>query len=93
MNKEKERFEMLLEEIRDKVQFIAEGHGLLGSKIDSWGAKVSGLEAKIDRNEQSIARNGKKIDAVHRSLKNEINVTFLALNDKLDDHIKQPAHS
>ena len=34
-----------------------------------------------------------KIDKVHSSLKNEINVTAMAINDKLDEHIKQPAHT
>ncbi|MFH1362208.1 MAG: hypothetical protein ABIH69_06105 [bacterium] len=34
-----------------------------------------------------------KLDRVHSSLKNEIMVTGLAISDKLDEHIKQPAHS
>ena len=69
--------EILLEEIRDKVNLVAEGHEVLEKKIDL---------------------NAKKIDFVHRSLKDEIRVTGHALKDeinrvehKLDQHLKVQA--
>ena len=87
--KKKERFEMLLEEIRDKVQTIAEGYDILNNKMDKIHAnldnKISKLDIKIDRVNISL---GAKIEAVHDSLKNEIRVTGFALQDKLDEHAR-----
>ena len=96
---DKERFEMLLEEIRDKVQFIAEGHGVLQSQIsglqDQMGdmqSQISGFRSDMFQMENRLSKRidnlDIKIDFVHSSLK----ATFYALNDKLDEHIKQPAH-
>ncbi|MFA6431228.1 MAG: hypothetical protein WCV91_02450 [Candidatus Margulisiibacteriota bacterium] len=92
---ERERFEMLLEEIRDKVQFIAEGHGVLQSQIaglqEQMGDmqnQMGGMQSQLTGMQSQIRNLDNKIDKVHSSLK----ATFYALNEKIDEHIKQPAH-
>ncbi|MFH1362084.1 MAG: hypothetical protein ABIH69_05465 [bacterium] len=102
--KEKERVEVLLEEIRDKVSLVAEGHEVLRSEMRQMEGRLSdridrvevgqfGLMNRIDRLETGQNSLGNKIDRVHTSLKNEIKITGLAINDKLDEHIKQPSHA
>ena len=78
-------YEMLLEEIRDKVQIIAEGHDALNNKMDM-------IHANLDN---KISNLDKKIDMVHASLKDEIKVTAFILKDeikevkvKLDEHMR-----
>jgi F0F1-type ATP synthase membrane subunit b/b' len=98
MAREKERFEMLLEEIRDRVNIIAEGHDVLRSEIKQVKTELSQemnntedrLTAKIEAGEGRLER---KIDHVHASLKNEIKSTFYALDEKITEHIKQPSHA
>ena len=81
--KNKERFEVLLEEIRDKVQIIAEGHEILQNKID---LVHTSLNEKIDNLDN-------KIDLVHTSLKDEIQVTAYVLKDELKEvSVKLDAH-
>lgn len=81
--KEKERMEVLLEEIRDKVSLVAEGHEVLRSEMRQMEGRLSDRIDSLDL----------KVDRVHASLKNEIKITGLAITDKLDEHIKQPAHA
>jgi hypothetical protein len=90
----KERFEVLLEEIRDKVQIIAEGHDALRGEMREMEGRLSDRIDSLDL----------KIDYVHKNLKNEIKVTSLALKseinrvedkinrveDKLDAHMSHP---
>jgi predicted nuclease with TOPRIM domain len=87
---EKERFEMLLEEIRDNVKQAAEGHSLLNDKVDR-------LDDKVETVRQELKQ---EMRLIHSSLKNEINVTSYALKDdikevekKLDLHMQQPVHA
>ena len=87
---EKERFEMLLEEIRDNVKQAAEGHSLLNDKVDR-------LDDKVETVRQELKQ---EMRLIHYSLKNEINVTSYALKDdikevekKLDLHMQQPVHA
>lgn len=86
--KERERMEILPEEIRDKVSLVAEGHEVLRreirqtreelvNRLDNLEVGQFGLNQKIDRVEASLAN---KINMVH--------VTTMAINDKLDEHIK-----
>jgi hypothetical protein len=79
MIKEKERFEILLEEIRGDVKLVLEGHGDLNKKIDD---TAQALKDEIDM-------VGKKLDAVHASLKNEVMVTATAVKDELDGRIRK----
>lgn len=72
IQKKKERFEVLLEDIKGDVKAIAEGQSGLQGKIDVLRLDVKALDIKID--------------AVHASLKQEINTTA-------DEHIRQPAHA
>jgi len=58
----KEHLEVLLEDIRSKVEVIAEGYDLLNRKIDRVAADLG----------QQIAAVDKKIDRVAADLKKEI---------------------
>ncbi|MFH1683791.1 MAG: hypothetical protein ABIA67_02780 [Candidatus Margulisiibacteriota bacterium] len=97
MNKKKERFEVLLEEIRDKVQIIAEGHNVLLNGQETLHSEIKGTKSEMKQMEERLGNRisgaenklDKKIDYVHASLKS----TFYALNEKLEDHIKQPSHA
>ena len=87
MSDMKQRFEILLEEIRSDVKLALEGHGALRSEMKQVGTDLrSGMR-------QMEQRLDSKIDRVHSSLKNEIKVTGLAITDRLDEHIKQPSHA
>ncbi|MFH1362204.1 MAG: hypothetical protein ABIH69_06085 [bacterium] len=83
----KQRVEILLKEIRGDVKLALEDHDVLRSEMGQMG---TGLRSEMRQMEQRL--NG-RLDRVHSSLKNEIMVTGLAISDKLDEHIKQPAHS
>ena len=83
MNGERARFEMLLEEIRDQVKLLAEGQSAIHSGMERMKEHLSGKINSLDL----------KIDRVHSSLKNELNVTYMALNEKIEDHVKQPSHA
>ncbi len=84
MASKKERFEILLEEIRDKVQAVAEGHEIVRSDI--WHVE--------ERLKEEFSA---KIDAVHSSLKSEmastgkmLNYEIKELDRKLEEHAHQP---
>lgn len=92
---EKERFEVLLEEIKGKVQLVLERHDVIRSEIKQSEERI--------KNELRDELGG-KIDRVHISLKNEIKVTALAVKsdleesikrveNKLDAHACQPVHA
>jgi phage tail tape-measure protein len=101
MIKERARFEVLLEEMRDKLQILAEGHSMLNSNMDSMRTDIKELRQGLRSEMKEMeGRLNYKIDhvhsslkQVHSSLKNEINVTYMALNEKIEDHIKQPSHT
>ncbi len=72
---EKEHFEILLEDIKEKVDLILEGHATLNSKIDrvedNLKEKIGMLDAKIDsvHNRLSAKIDGLTNDlAAHRTL-------------------------
>jgi predicted transcriptional regulator len=77
---EKERFEVLLEEIKGKVQLVLEGHDVIRSEIKQSEERI--------KNELRDELGG-KIDRVHTSLKNEIRVTALAVKSDLEESIKE----
>ncbi|MFH1541804.1 MAG: hypothetical protein ABIE84_01795 [bacterium] len=80
MTEGKRRMEILLEEIRSDVKLTLEGHDVLRSEL-----KQAITES------QSVLRS--EMRQMGQSLKNEIKVTGMAIIEKLDEHIKQPAHA
>ncbi len=74
MASKKDRFEILLEEMRSNSKAIAEGHGILVNKIE--GVQNELRETKKELNEKIIWSNRalhEKIDGVETKLTNEIN--------------------
>jgi len=86
MVEKKERFELLLEEIKDNVKQVAEGHGIIRHEMQEMKNElkedIEGLNDKLifvaKELGGKIGENGQKIDEV---------------KDKLDVHMKQPAHA
>lgn len=98
---QKERFELLLEDIKSKVTLIAEGHSLLDNKLEEVRRDLKNEIKMVDAKVDNL---GKRLDVVHDSLKKEITFTGHAVQDglseeikrvegKLDEHIRQPAHA
>lgn len=52
---ERARFEVLLEEVRDHVRTLAEGHSLLDAKMDRLGQRFDRLEQRVGTLETVVA--------------------------------------
>jgi len=48
MIEERERFEVLMEDVRTSVKVIAEGHSALVERLDRMNSKFDGLETRFD---------------------------------------------
>jgi len=83
MNKERARFEVLLEEMRSNFKLLAEGQAVLRGDIKRLGNKIDTVDLSLRH----------ELAKIHSSLKNEIKFTNLALNEKIEGHIKQPSHA
>lgn len=71
---EKEHFKILLEDIKEKVDLILEGHAALNSKID-----------RVEDNlEEKIGMLDAKIDMVHNKLNAKIDKVDEKLSKKID---------
>ena len=81
---------VMIESIDNKVKAVSEGHEIIRSEMQQMEQRLS---ERIEDNSLKIGAISKKLDSVHTSLKNEINITAMAINDKLDEHIKQPSHA
>jgi hypothetical protein len=57
-DEERARFEVLLEQVRDQVGAIAEGHGAVHTELQAFrrevGERFSGVEARLDRVEAHL---------------------------------------
>ena len=98
---QKERFEVLLEDIKSKVNLIAEGHSLLDNKLEEVRRDLKNEIRTVDAKVDNL---GKRLEIVHDSLKKEITFTGHAVKDelraeigrverKIDEHIRQPVHA
>ncbi|MBU0501822.1 MAG: hypothetical protein KJ811_01075 [Candidatus Margulisbacteria bacterium] len=76
--KERDKMQILLEDIRSKVQLIAEGHSVLQ-------AQNNRLETSVEQIKGDVKRIDRKTD--------QMQGTLYALNDKLNEHLKQPSHT
>lgn len=74
MAKEKEKFEILLEEVRDGVKLVAEGHHVIRSEMRQMKEE---LIEKIEENTSAIKFVADKVNDI---------------GQKLDEHIRLPAH-
>lgn len=81
MAKDKERIEILLEEIRGSVKAIAEGHEVLGNRIDRLDNKLT----------DQISFADKKVDFLAQDVK-DIKKIVNRIDQRLEEHICQPAH-
>lgn len=104
MGKEANRVEILLEEIRGDVKLALEGYDVLKSEMRQMEGRLTERIQSLEVNQNLLSKKqdslskgqdslSKKLEAVHASLKNEIRVTGLAINDRLDEHIRQPSRA
>jgi uncharacterized protein YoxC len=93
MIKERERFEMLLEEMRGNFKVLAEGMDIIRSNVNDLRTNMIDMRNDIKRLDNKIDYVHSSLKQVHSSLKNEINVTYMALNEKIENHVKQPSHA
>jgi hypothetical protein len=73
-DEERARFEVLLEQINDRVGVIAEGHGALNARMDTVSSRLEGLgnDLQVFRHEvgQRFAGVETRLDRVEAHLKN-----------------------
>ena len=99
---DKERVEILLEQIGSDVKAIAEGHSTLNNKIDRMDNKIDRMDNKIDRMNDKFTieiNDIKTLLKFHSSELKDLNdkVTSIggkvdSIDTKLDKHILQPSH-
>jgi hypothetical protein len=65
----------------------------LGVMIESIEEKVKSLGEGQKILGDKVDKVDSKINQVHSSLKNEIKITSMIINNKLEEHIKQPSHA
>ena len=79
---EKERFEVLLEQVRKELELVAEGYVLLDQKIDrvagGLNQKIEGLDQKIDRVAEGLS---KKMDVGFAEVREAVRVVTQQLKD------------
>jgi len=105
--KEKERFEVLLEDIKDKVQLVLEGHGTLDNKIENvrqeLGGKIEAVKSdlkqelggKMDHLDEKVERFGKHLSATavaSYALLSDVQKDDQGVKQQLDEHVCQPVH-
>jgi len=101
----KEHFEILLEDIQDKLKFVVEGHSILNKKIDDLTNELHTslkstrdeliflIKASIDKTEERLT---KKIEDGDRSVIEHADRRFDELNHKIDtinDNLKTHTES
>jgi vacuolar-type H+-ATPase subunit I/STV1 len=90
--KNKERFEVLLEAIQGDVKAIAEGQGILGNKIDLLDRKIDHIDRKHETNAKALhgllidkkSELNEKIDQVEQKLGEKIDQVESKLDTKID---------
>lgn len=81
MANEKERSEILLEEIRGSIKLLAEGHEVIRNEMKEMRKDISEQIKFVDN----------KVDFLGADLR-DIKKTVNRIDLKLEEHIHQPAH-
>jgi len=85
--KDKERFEILLEDIQDKVQLLADGQKMQGERLE---AKMEeGFKAQDLKGELATKALIKRIDGVEESLTKRIDGVEESLTKKIGENTKE----
>ncbi len=96
MADKKERFEVLLEAIQSDVKAVAEGQGGLRQQVNELKTAVEAVDKKHDTNFLALydllQDNKKEVKAIKDDVR-EIKENLQRVEDKLDFHIKLPAHA
>jgi hypothetical protein len=62
MIEKKEKFELLLEEIRGDVKLVLEGHGVLDKKIENVKDMVKDVDIKVEDTRKAVKEIGRKLE-------------------------------
>jgi archaellum component FlaC len=96
MEEKKERFELLLEEIRDNVRAVAEGHAVIRTDMrqmkDEIIEKISFVDGKVEHLGREFRGMKQDISVLKQdvsSLKTKVD----KIDKTLDEHVRQPAHA
>ena len=84
---EKERFEVLLEQVRHELEMVAEGHVSLDQKMDRLTGEFSSKYESLDQKVEWLA---KKTDDLSQKMDKgfvEVRKDLHALANQLQDHI------
>ena len=82
MAEKKERFEMLLEEIRDKVKLALEGHDVIRSEMRQMEGRLSEKISIVDGKVEHLGRE-------FREMKQKVD----KIDSTLEEHVRLPAHA
>jgi len=91
----KERFEVLLEEMRSNFKLVFEKFDIIDGKFDAIDNKFDAIDRRfdlVDRRFDLVDRRfdlmDRKIDNVHDSLKREIKTSNTILDYKIEEHLR-----
>lgn len=60
--RQKERYEVLYEEIASKVQLVLEGHSTIDQKIDALRQDVGGVKEELGHVEQAVTEGNRRLE-------------------------------
>jgi len=96
MAKEKERFEILLEEVRDGVKAVAEGHGVIRSEMRQMEERINEKLSIQDGKINYLAADLKNVKDDLKNVKDDLSEVKYRLehvDHTLQEHVRLPAHA
>ena len=93
MKNEKERFEVLLEEMRHNFKLAFEKFAIMDSKFEAIDRRFDSIDNRFNIVDARFNLLDRKIDRVHSSLKQEINLSNSILSEQIKAHSAQPSHT
>ena len=84
----KERFEVLLEEMRSNFKLVFEKFDIIDGKFDAIDNKFDAIDRRFDLVDRRFDLMDRKIDNVHDSLKREIKTSNTILDYKIEEHLR-----
>ena len=95
MAKEKERFELLLEEVRDGGKLVAEGHSVIRREMQEMKAELKADIHLVDDKVGSLGNELAKVKQDVTTVKQELDKVkqkVEKIDNTLEKHVRQPAH-
>ena len=96
MTKEKERFEILLEEIKGHIKGVAEGHAVIRNEMQRGFNEVKEQIKFVDGKVVFLGSEVREVRAELKEVKaelKEVKVKADKIDNTLEEHVRQPAHA